>query len=589
MAILIDASKRVLVQGITGREGAARTRLMKEYGTNVLAGVTPGRGGQQVEGVPVFDTVAEATEALGVFDVSVLFIPAPLVKSAAFEALAAGVKLLVIVPDRVPLYDVLEIVAEAEARGAAFVGPNTLGLLSPGKGVLGMMGGRAASAREWFFPGPVGVTSRSGGITTSIAYYLARSGLGLSTIVHVGGDSIVGLPHAEVLKRFEADPETECVVLFGEIGTSQEETVAELIASGGFTKPLVAYIGGKAAKRGTRFSHAGAIIEGDRGTYEGKVSLLREVGAHVVDSFADIPAVTARVLNRKTISLPAQPNGQTTSGGQPAMTTTDASSAPEPSLRWHTAVSRIRPNEIRLRGYRIDELMGNVTFSQAIFLALTGDLPSPEVGRLLDAIFVSSIDHGVTPPSALAARTAASTGAPYNAAIAAGLLSINQYHGGAIENSMRMIQHGLELASANSGDFAAAAAALVAEYRQAKRRLPGFGHRLHTADPRTRRLLELAEEVGIAGHGVAMIRAIEAAWAEQGSKPLPVNVDGAIAALLVDLRLPPELANTFFMMARVPGLVAQIHEEKTRERPMRIIHPTEHDYDGPEDRDLTQV
>src|SRR5690606_17024341 len=201
--------------------------------------------------------------------VSVLFIPAPLVKSAAFEALAAGVKLLVIVPDRVPLYDVLEIVAEAEARGAAFVGPNTLGLLSPGKGVLGMMGGRAASAREWFFPGPVGVTSRSGGITTSIAYYLARSGLGLSTIVHVGGDSIVGLPHAEVLKRFEADPETECVVLFGEIGTSQEETVAELIASGGFTKPLVAYIGGKAAKRGTRFSHAGAIIEGDRGTYEG--------------------------------------------------------------------------------------------------------------------------------------------------------------------------------------------------------------------------------------------------------------------------------------------------------------------------------
>jgi succinyl-CoA synthetase alpha subunit len=178
MAILIDPSKRVIVQGITGREGVARARLMKEYGTNVVAGVTPGRGGGNVEGVPVFDTVAAARETLGDFDVSVLFVPAPLVRSAAFEALASDVRLLVIVPDRVPLYDVLEIVDEAERRGATFVGPNTLGVLSPDNGVLGMMGGRAASARQWFFPGGVGITSRSGGITTSIAYYLAKAGSG---------------------------------------------------------------------------------------------------------------------------------------------------------------------------------------------------------------------------------------------------------------------------------------------------------------------------------------------------------------------------------------------------------------------------
>ena len=159
-----------------------------------------------------------------------------------------------------------------------------------------MMGGRAASARDWFFPGPVGVTSRSGGITTSIAYYLAQAGIGASTLVHVGGDAIVGMPHAEILKRFQADPQTEAVVLFGEIGTSQEEAAAALIESGGFTKPLIAYIGGKAAKSGTRFSHAGAIIEGGRGTHASKVARLREVGAHIVESFGDIPRVTAEVL-----------------------------------------------------------------------------------------------------------------------------------------------------------------------------------------------------------------------------------------------------------------------------------------------------
>ena len=579
MAILIDASKRVLVQGITGREGTARTRLMKDYGTNVIAGVTPGRGGASVDGIPVFDSVGAATEALGPLDVSVIFVPAPLVRGAAFEALASGVKLLVIVPDRVPLYDVLEIAAEAEARGAMFTGPNTLGVLSPGNGVLGMMGGRAASAQQWFYPGPVGVTSRSGGITTSIAYYLAQAGMGLSTIVHVGGDSVVGLPHPEVLKLFEADPQTECVVMFGEIGTSQEEMAAELIASGGFTKPLVAYIGGKAAKRGTRFSHAGAIVEGNRGTYEGKVAALRAVGAHVVDSFADIPRVTEQVLKRATISLPPAPSTERPT----AVTQTETPARDRSDLHWSSAITQIKPNEIRLRGYRIDELMGQVSFSQTIFLALTGELPSLEVGRLLDAMFVSSIDHGVTPPSALAARTAASTGAPYNAALAVGLLSINQHHGGAIEDSMRMLLRGLEL---GQGDPAAGAAALVAAYRQDKKRLPGMGHRIHTADPRTKRLLELADEVGIAGDGVTMLHAIEDAWALASGKRLPVNVDGAIAALLIDMQLPPELANTFFMMARLPGLVAQVHEEKSRERPMRSIHPTDHDYDGAEARGL---
>lgn len=289
MAILVNEESKVLVQGITGREGMVRTRLMKDYGTLVVAGVTPGRGGQEVYGVPVFDSVEEAWEKEGLLDISVIFVPASLVKNAALEALEAGIKLLVIVPDRVPIYDVLEISHFAAECGASFVGPNTLGLLSPGKAVLGMIGGRAERAREWFRPGEVGVSSRSGGMTSAISYYLTDAGLGQSTIVHVGGDAVVGLSHPEVMELFEQDSQTKFVVMFGEIGTTQEERVADLIERGKFTKPLIAYIGGKAAKSGTRFSHAGAIVEGRRGSYESKVESLKEVGVHVVPAISDIP------------------------------------------------------------------------------------------------------------------------------------------------------------------------------------------------------------------------------------------------------------------------------------------------------------
>jgi succinyl-CoA synthetase alpha subunit len=296
VAILIDETKRVLVQGITGREGMARARLMIDFGTKVVAGCTPGKGGQEVLGVPVFDTVEEAIESVGRIDISVVFVPAPLVKSAALEAIAAGIRLLVLVPDRVPLFDVLEVARAAEESGARFVGPNTLGVLSVGRGVLGMIGGRAESARQWFKPGRTGVASRSGGMTSSTGYYLSQAGIGLSTLVHVGGDSVIGLSLPDVVEMFQEDPDTDSVVMFGEIGGSQEERVADLIQSGRFTKPLIAYIGGKAAREGTRFSHAGAIIEGGRGTHEQKVQRLREAGAHVVDSFGDLPAVAQRVL-----------------------------------------------------------------------------------------------------------------------------------------------------------------------------------------------------------------------------------------------------------------------------------------------------
>ena len=313
MSIIIDQYKKVLIQGITGREGRARTKLMREFGTNVVAGCTPGKGGQDVEGVPVYDKVSLAVEASGgEIDISVVFVPARLVKAAAIEAIEAGIKLIVLVPDRVPLWDAMEIAAVAKSHDAHFIGPNTLGIISPGKGVLGMIGGKAESARQWFkapgskTPAPgnsdsrgtVGIISRSGGMTSSCGYYLSQAGIALSTLVHVGGDSVIGLPIPEIALMFEADSETDAIVIFGEIGGSQEERLAELMSSGAVTKPVIAYIGGKAAKEGTRFSHAGAIIEGNRGTHAGKVAALRNAGATVAGDFGDLPQATVEVLAR---------------------------------------------------------------------------------------------------------------------------------------------------------------------------------------------------------------------------------------------------------------------------------------------------
>ena len=306
MSIIIDQTKRILIQGITGREGRARTKLMREFGTNVVAGCTPGKGGQDVQGAPVFDSVAEAIAEVGDVDISVIFVPARLVKDATIEAIEAGIRLLVLVPDRVPLWDTMEIAAVAKDHGACFVGPNSLGVLSPGKAVVGMIGGRADAARQWFNePKPgrtVGVISRSGGMTSSCGYYLSRAGAGISTLVHVGGDSVIGLPIPDVAAMFQDDPQTNAIVLFGEIGGSQEERLAQAIVDGTITKPVIAYIGGAAAKEGTRFSHAGAIIEHGRGTHAAKVSALREAGATVVDSFSDLPQATLDVLTKLQIA-----------------------------------------------------------------------------------------------------------------------------------------------------------------------------------------------------------------------------------------------------------------------------------------------
>lgn len=258
----------------------------------------------------------------------------------------------------------------------------------------------------------------------------------------------------------------------------------------------------------------------------------------------------------------------------------------EEELHWKTAITSVQPNKIRLRGYAMDQLMGTISFSQAIYLVLKGELPSLEVGRLMDAIFVSSVDHGAGPPSVLAARTVASAGAELHAAIAAGVLAISRFHGGAIEEGMNLFLAISRKAQEKNMAEAEAAKEVLAEMKARGERASGFGHRVHTQDPRTEKLFSLAEELGLAGAHVRIARAVEKALKESLGKPLPINVDGAIAALLCDLGIPPEIGNAFFIIARVPGLVAHIQEERTQMRPMRKIHPSDFEYDGPGEREI---
>ncbi len=255
--------------------------------------------------------------------------------------------------------------------------------------------------------------------------------------------------------------------------------------------------------------------------------------------------------------------------------------------KWFTNITDVAPNKIRLRGYPIEELMGRKSFAEVVWLALLGELPTEAEGKFLDAVLVSSVDHGVTPPSTLAARAAASTGAPVNAALASGVLAVNRFHGGAVEGCMNALAEALAEMKETGVSREEAAAAIAERYREAGRRVEGFGHRLHDDDPRAARLFALAEELGLARDGIPMARALEAALANAAGKVLPLNVDGAIAACLFDLGFEPYVANAFFIMARMPGWLAHVLEERARERPMRRIEPSAWAYDGPGERHLT--
>jgi citrate synthase len=258
--------------------------------------------------------------------------------------------------------------------------------------------------------------------------------------------------------------------------------------------------------------------------------------------------------------------------------------------RWRTALTSIAPNKILIRGYPVDEMMGRLSFAEAVYLLLMGELPTPAIGRMFNAILVSSLDHGVTPPSTLAARNVATSGAPMKDCVAAGVLAFGPHHGGDIESCMRFLDSGLELVRAGQS-LQDASRVLIDTCVREKQQPPGFGHRFHTRDPRAARLFQMALELELEGEHVRMLRAIERtvdARKDDFGRPLPVNVDGAIAAISADLGFAYELGNAVFLVSRLPGLIAHAHEERTRQAPMRQIDPKDHDYDGSGERRLPE-
>jgi succinyl-CoA synthetase alpha subunit len=277
MSILVDRNTRLVVQGITGREGEFHSLQMIEYGTQVVAGVTPGKGGQWAcDGkVPVFDTVAEAVAATEA-NASVVYVPARFAADAILEAASAGIPLIVCITEGIPTLDMVRVCAYLDQEGARLVGPNCPGLLSPGEAKVGIMPGHIAT------PGPVGVVSRSGTLTYEVVYALTARGIGQTTCVGIGGDPIIGMTFIDVLELFESDPLTEQVVLIGEIGGSDEERAARFIAER-MTKPVTAFVAGRTAPPGKRMGHAGAIIEGGTGTAAEKIAAFEAVGIRVAE------------------------------------------------------------------------------------------------------------------------------------------------------------------------------------------------------------------------------------------------------------------------------------------------------------------
>ncbi len=276
MSILLDKHTRVLVQGITGRIGSVQTRWMIDYGTNVVAGVTPGKGGSKVEGVPVFDSVEDAVKETGA-DASVFFVPSPFVMDAFFETVDAGIKLIVVVPEHVPVHDVMKMRSLAQSAGVFALGPTTPGILTPGAGKMGIM------PASLFLPGHIGLISRSGTLAYEFAGLLTGAGIGQSTVAGMGADPVVLTNMPEILKLFENDENTDSVVIVGEVGGVQEEKAAEFISES-MSKPVAAYIAGRFAPEGKRMGHAGAIIRGSSGMAQSKCEALSEAGVEILDT-----------------------------------------------------------------------------------------------------------------------------------------------------------------------------------------------------------------------------------------------------------------------------------------------------------------
>lgn len=670
-----------------GGQGTKHAGLMHDFGTSVVAGVAPGGAGTRVhEVIPVFDSVKDCLAEFPDVVAASVWRHYSTAREAALEAIEAGIPLVVLISEGLPLKDVRDIIVSARAHKTVLIGGNTPGLIFPPERIkIGML-------PDVFYPeevapdrfGPRGVTiiSRSGAILYHMSDAMASVGIAQNAVIGIGGDGAIGSTFRDLVPLAMEYENTDLVIVAGEIGGCQEELLAQDVRAnpGKYPKPLVALVSGARAPEGKTMGHAGAIVTPglETGTFLSKKKALEEAGVPVVNSQFDLIDAVREKLKGKTYFLPERYYAK-------MRTIWDA---PPPKPSWTTLVTKVEPNNLVVRGYRVQDLIARTSLVEAAHLITLGELPDenrrasltrlaldaakkplPQVvrnpeedlsktfqkfllldeelaafkpagkaaqaektvfalgrftaylagvqahaaalaavepeapfahavyravsgsgildakrARMLEAVIVASIDHGVTPPSAQATLIASSVRASYETAVAQGVGAITDVHGGAGEKAAAFFLQCAGLASGQDLSLEEATRAVIRRYVQEGRRVEGMGHRVHTQDPRRDALWALAEESGLAGPCVAVSRIAEDMLREVRGLSLPINVDGVIGAIIADMGLDPKLAKALFIFGRIMGLSAHYFEEVTAQPPMRSINFSEAVYRGIQDR-----
>jgi len=677
-----------IVVGLGG-QGVRHAGLMQGFGTNVTAGIAPGRGGTRIhETIPVYDSVKDCLDEHPDIAAASIWRHYSTARDAAIEVIESGIPFVVLISEGIPLRDVRDILVVARKKKALLMGGNTPGVIFPPEGIkIGML-------PDVFYPeevapgefGPHGVTivSRSGAILYHMSDALASAGIAQNAVLGVGGDGAIGATFRDLVPTVMEYENTDLVVVAGEIGGSMEELLAQDISSNGdrYKKPIVAIISGRHAPEGKTMGHAGAIVAPgqDYGTYESKKRALESAGVQVVNSQYDlIDAVSSQLNGKKYFQ---------TERYYEKMKEIWEAKPGKPS--WGTLVTRVAPNSLMVAGYLLKDLIERVSLLEAVHLLLKGELPSeaalkghekaafdasrmsapefawedtddiskvlatflmldgvlarqpqagkdgpvektvfamgrfarymarrlgtevvfdeaiadepfssvvcravtgvdkvePKRARMLEAMIVASVDHGVTPPSAQATIIAASTRAAYEVAIAHGIGAITDVHGGAGAKAAEFFEECVKRSHKKKVSLEEATRSLMSEYIQTGRRIEGMGHRIHTQDPRRDSLWKLAEECQVAGECVKVSRIVSEVFEQVRGMSLPINVDGVIGAVVADMGLEPALAKALFVYGRLAGLSAHYFEEIATQPQMRRINFSEAVYKGKEQRDL---
>ena len=658
-----------------GRQGTRHAELMKEYGTNITAGIAPGRGGTRLlETIPVYNSVEECLDEHPNIAAASIWRHYSMAKNATIEVIESGIPIVVLISEGIPIKDMQEIILSARENNTLLIGGNTPGIIFPPERIkIGML-------PDIFYPeetengkyGPNGVTiiSRSGAILYHMSDALASNGIAQNAVIGIGGDAIIGSTFIDLVPMVMKYEHTDLVVIAGEIGGCQEEILAEDVINNPskYPKPIVAVLSGANAPEGKTMGHAGAIVAPGKayGTFESKKKAFVEAGIPVVNSQYDLIEVVKSKVGKKYFDVERYYEKMK-----------KIWEAPPKKPTWGTLITRVSPNELIVRGYPLQEIISNKNFLETTYLLIEGEfpdesmlselekiacnaslLPVPEMpqvhdiskviatsllldedlakfshegkhgyakktafclgrmagylasftgtnlsgenfsniiyhaltgrkeyneqhSRMIEAMLVACVDHGVTPPSAQAVIMAASTRAPYEVAIANGISAITDVHGGA---GMKAAKFFMECVKRGGDEDVVRN--VIKEYMLLGKKIEGMGHRIHTKDPRRDVLWEIASKTGIAGKHVEISRKLSNIFKEVRGIDLPINVDGVIGAIVADMGMEPIMAKAIFIYGRTAGLSAHYFEEITTQPPMRKINFADAVYKGKELRHL---